>query len=56
MDGPQAPTAIHGPLGLKFLPLGNANAIAVWKISSHHMTYATKTMNGWWRLKSPSSA
>jgi hypothetical protein len=27
-DGPRAPTAIHGPLGLKFLPLEKANAIA----------------------------
>jgi hypothetical protein len=27
-DGPRAPTAIHGPLGLKFLPLDKANAIA----------------------------
>jgi hypothetical protein len=27
-DGPRAPTAIHGPLGLKFLPLEEANAIA----------------------------
>jgi hypothetical protein len=27
-DGLRAPTAIHGPLGLKFLPLEKANAIA----------------------------
>jgi hypothetical protein len=27
-DGPRAPTAIHGPLGLKFLSLEKANAIA----------------------------
>jgi hypothetical protein len=27
-DGSRAPTAIHGPLGLKFLPLEKANAIA----------------------------
>jgi len=26
--GPKAPTAIHGPLGLKFLPLGRAKASA----------------------------
>jgi hypothetical protein len=27
-DGPRVPTAIHGPLGLKFHPLEKANAIA----------------------------
>jgi hypothetical protein len=27
-DGPRAPTAIHGPLGITFLPLDKANAIA----------------------------
>jgi hypothetical protein len=27
-DGPRAPTAIHGPLGLNFLPLGKANAVS----------------------------
>jgi hypothetical protein len=27
-DGPRAPTTIHGPLDLKFLPLEKANAIA----------------------------
>jgi hypothetical protein len=27
-DEPRAPTAIHGPLGLKFLPLEKSNAIA----------------------------
>jgi hypothetical protein len=28
MDGPRAPTAIHGPSGLKFNPLEKANATA----------------------------
>jgi hypothetical protein len=27
-DGPRAPTAIHGPLGLNYHPVDNANAIA----------------------------
>jgi hypothetical protein len=27
-DGPRVPTAIHGPLGIKFHPLEKANAIA----------------------------
>jgi hypothetical protein len=27
-DGPRAPTAIHGPLGLKYLPIDKANVIA----------------------------
>jgi hypothetical protein len=29
-DGPRAPTAIHGALGLKFHPMDKANAIADW--------------------------
>jgi hypothetical protein len=28
MDGPRAPTAIHGPSGPKFQPVDKANAIA----------------------------
>jgi hypothetical protein len=27
-DGPRAPAAIHGPLGIKFHPLEKANTIA----------------------------
>jgi hypothetical protein len=51
-NGPKAPTAIHGPSGLKFLPAEKANAIADWKICSHHMTCVTNTTNGGWRLMS----
>jgi hypothetical protein len=51
-DGPNALTAIHGPFGLKFLPLEKPNAIAVWKISSLHMTCVTNTINDGWKIES----
>jgi hypothetical protein len=52
-DGPRAPTAIHGPLGLKYYPVDKANAIAdCLENSSHRMTCVTKTMNGGRRLES----
>jgi hypothetical protein len=39
MDHRKAPTAIHGPSGIKCHPLEKDNAIAdAWKSSSHHMT------------------
>jgi hypothetical protein len=51
-DRSKAPTAIHGPSGLKLLRLEETNTVVltVWKISSHHMTCVRKTMNGEWRL------
>jgi hypothetical protein len=50
--GPRAPTAIHDASGLKFLPSEKAKAVAdSLKLSSHHMSCLTKTMNGRWRLK-----
>jgi hypothetical protein len=51
-DRPKASTDIHGPSGLKFLPLKKANTIADWKINLHHVTCVRKTMNGRWRLLS----
>jgi hypothetical protein len=54
---PRAPVAIHGLLGLKYHPVDKANATATAKkTSSHRITCEKKTMNGRWRLKSPSSA
>jgi hypothetical protein len=51
-DGPRPPTAIHGPLGLKFLPLEKANASAdCVETSSHHMTCVKKTMSCGWRIQ-----
>jgi hypothetical protein len=49
-DGSKAPTAIHGPSGLKFLQSVKANAIA-WRFSSHPMNCVTKTMNCGWRIE-----
>jgi hypothetical protein len=46
-DGPQDPTAIHGPFGLTFLPLEKVNTTA----DCLEMTCVTKTINGGWRLE-----
>jgi hypothetical protein len=51
-DGPKTPTAIHGPLGLKYQPPDKATTMRiVWKINLHHMTRVMKTINGRWRLE-----
>jgi hypothetical protein len=51
-DGPTAPTAIHGPSGLKFHQSEKANALLiVGKSNSHQMFCVTKIMNGGWRLE-----
>jgi hypothetical protein len=50
-DGPRAPTAIHGLLGLKYHPADNANATADC-LENRFMTCVKKTMNGRWRLES----
>jgi hypothetical protein len=50
-DRPRTPTDIHGASRLKFNPSEKANAIAIWKLISHHMICVTKTINGGWRLK-----
>jgi hypothetical protein len=50
-DGPRAPTAIHGPLGINFHPLEKANAIAVEKQFTPH-DLCEETTNGVWRLES----
>jgi hypothetical protein len=51
-DGPRAPTAIHGPSGLKFHPYKKANAIAdcLENQFTHH-DLCDKTMSGGWRLE-----
>jgi hypothetical protein len=41
-DWLKSPTTIHGPSGLKFLPLEKANSIAVWKVISHRVTYVSR--------------
>jgi hypothetical protein len=52
-DGPKAPTAVHGPLGITYHPNDRANAIedCLGK-KSHLMTCVTITMRGGWRLES----
>jgi hypothetical protein len=45
-DGPRAPTAIHGLLGL------TVQLLTVWNISSHHMPCVRKIINSGWRLGS----
>jgi hypothetical protein len=50
-DGLREPTANHGASGLQFHTSEKANAIAVWKLSSHNMICVTKTMNSEWRLE-----
>jgi hypothetical protein len=46
-DGQKSPSAIHGPLGLKFSPYKKPKRLpTLWKISSQHMTCVTGTKNG----------
>jgi hypothetical protein len=52
MDGPRAPTAIHGPSGLVFHALTKpVQLLTAWKINSHTVICVTKTMNGGWKLE-----
>jgi hypothetical protein len=47
-----APTAINGPLGLKFHPSDKANAIADYmEIQFTHHVLCDETMNDWWTLQ-----
>jgi hypothetical protein len=46
-DGPRAPTAIHGPLGLKFISLEKANAIG----DCLETPFTLHDENNEWRVK-----
>jgi hypothetical protein len=56
-DGPRAPIAIHGPLGLKFLPLEKANIISDC-LENQFTPHDLCDENHEWRVeaKSPTSA